>query len=77
LLQFLAPFFLRATGNNMLNFGYWTDYTKNPIEAQNELCKLVGKFADLHLASEMLLALSPIAFLKHPRPATSNCRAVP
>jgi len=36
----LAPFFLRATGNNMLNFGYWTDYTKNPIEAQNELCKL-------------------------------------
>ena len=41
--NFLTPFFLRATGNNMLNFGYWTDYTKNPIEAQNELCKLVGK----------------------------------
>ena len=37
----------------MLNFGYWTDYTKNPIEAQNELCKLVGKFADLHLAKNL------------------------
>ena len=51
--NFLAPFFLRATGNNMLNFGYWTDYTKNPIEAQNELCILVGKFADLHLAKNL------------------------
>ena len=37
----------------MLNFGYWTDYTKNPIEAQNELCKLVGKFAHLHLAKNL------------------------
>jgi len=37
----------------VLNFGYWTDYTKNPIEAQNELCKLVGKFAHLHLAKNL------------------------
>ena len=51
--NFLTLFFLRATGNNMLNFGYWTDYTKNPIEAQNELCILVGKFADLHLAKNL------------------------
>lgn len=51
--NFLAPFFLRATGNNMLNFGYWTDYTQNPVEAQNELCRLVGKFADLDLAKNL------------------------
>ena len=51
--NFLAPFFLRATGNNMLNFGYWTDYTKNPMQAQNELCRLVGKFADLDFAKNL------------------------
>jgi ubiquinone/menaquinone biosynthesis C-methylase UbiE len=51
--NFLAPFFLRAIGNNMLNFGYWTDYTQNPVEAQNELCRLVGKFADLDLAENL------------------------
>jgi ubiquinone/menaquinone biosynthesis C-methylase UbiE len=49
----LTPFFLRATGNNMLNFGYWTDYTQNPVEAQNELCRLVGKFADLDMAENL------------------------
>jgi ubiquinone/menaquinone biosynthesis C-methylase UbiE len=51
--NFLAPFFLRASGNNMLNFGYWTDYTQNPMEAQNELCRIVGKFADLDLAKNL------------------------
>jgi cyclopropane fatty-acyl-phospholipid synthase-like methyltransferase len=32
---------------NMLNFGYWTRTTTNPIEAQMKLCELVGIFADL------------------------------
>lgn len=52
--NFLAPYFLRATGNNMLNFGFWTDNTQNLTEAQNELCRLVGKFAELDLAKNLL-----------------------
>ncbi|MDQ6668957.1 MAG: class I SAM-dependent methyltransferase, partial [Thermoproteota archaeon] len=52
--NFLAPYFLRATGNNMLNFGYWTDNTQNPMEAQNELCRLVGKVAELDFAKNLV-----------------------
>ena len=52
--NFLAPYFLRATGNNMLNFGYWTDNTQNLTEAQNELCRLVGKVAELDLAKNLV-----------------------
>jgi cyclopropane fatty-acyl-phospholipid synthase-like methyltransferase len=52
--NFLAPYFLRATGNNMLNFGFWTANTQNPMEAQNELCRLVGKFAELDLAKNLV-----------------------
>ena len=52
--NFLAPYFLRATGNNMLNFGFWTGNTQNPTEAQNELCRLVGKFAELDLAKNLV-----------------------
>ncbi|MGB7956725.1 MAG: hypothetical protein WCF23_22360, partial [Candidatus Nitrosopolaris sp.] len=51
--NFLAPYFLRATGNNMLNFGYWTDNTQNLMEAQNELCRLVGKVAELDVAKNL------------------------
>jgi len=36
-----------ATGSSMLNFGYWDTNTHNPLQAQHELCKLVGKMADL------------------------------
>jgi len=38
----------------MLNFGFWTDNTQNPTEAQNELCRLVGKFAELDLAKNLV-----------------------
>ena len=38
----------------MLNFGYWTDNTKHPVQAQEELCTLVGKFAELHSAKIVL-----------------------
>jgi cyclopropane fatty-acyl-phospholipid synthase-like methyltransferase len=38
----------------MLNFGFWTDNTQNPTEAQNELCRLVGKFAELELAKNLV-----------------------
>jgi len=38
----------------MLNFGYWNEKTANPIQAQTELCMLVGKFAQLHSAKNVL-----------------------
>ena len=50
----MTPYILLATGGTMLNFGYSNEKTTNPIQAQNELCKLVGKFAQLHSAKNVL-----------------------
>lgn len=38
----------------MLNFGYWNEKTANPIQAQTDLCMLVGRFAQLHSARNVL-----------------------
>jgi len=38
----------------MLNFGYWTLTTTNPIEAQVKLCELVGIFADLKSTKKVI-----------------------
>ncbi len=43
-----------ATGGDMLNFGYWTENTKEPIDAQNELCKIFGEFSDLKSATNII-----------------------
>jgi cyclopropane fatty-acyl-phospholipid synthase-like methyltransferase len=40
--------------NNMLNFGYWTQSTTSHIEAQIELCRVVGEFANLHSAKKVM-----------------------
>lgn len=32
-----------ATGGDMLNFGYWDDNTKTPIDAQKKMCTIFGK----------------------------------
>jgi cyclopropane fatty-acyl-phospholipid synthase-like methyltransferase len=40
--------------NNMLNFGYWTRGVTSHVEAQTELCKLVGEFADLQSAEKVI-----------------------
>ena len=32
-----------ATGASMLNFGYWLGDANNPVDAQTNLCTLVGK----------------------------------
>lgn len=34
-----------ATGGSMLNFGFWDETTKTPLEAQNNMCKIFGKIA--------------------------------
>jgi cyclopropane fatty-acyl-phospholipid synthase-like methyltransferase len=43
-----------ATGNNMLNFGYWKNHAMGPQEAQNNLCELIGKIASLESAKIVL-----------------------
>jgi len=43
-----------ATGGNMLNFGYWTDGTAEPVTAQRTLCSMVGETAELQSAKVLL-----------------------
>jgi cyclopropane fatty-acyl-phospholipid synthase-like methyltransferase len=53
----LTPFVqlaLADPNNHILNFGYWTQSTTSPIEAQIELCKLVGEFANLQSAKKVI-----------------------
>lgn len=48
----LAPLIIRLTGSNMLNFGYWAGNINNPLEAQQNLCKLIAdisEFSDSNL----------------------------
>ena len=43
-----------ATGGDMLNFGYWTENTKGPLQAQEDLCKIFGEFSDLKTAKKVV-----------------------
>lgn len=36
-----------TTGGDILNFGYWDDTTSTPLEAQNNMCTIFGKMAQL------------------------------
>jgi cyclopropane fatty-acyl-phospholipid synthase-like methyltransferase len=52
--NFATPYYMRATGGTMLNFGYWNGKTATLGQSQNELCMLVGKFAQLNSAKNVL-----------------------
>ena len=52
--NFMTPYIGRATGSNMLNFGYWSERTKTPLQAQNELCTRIGEFANLASAKKVI-----------------------
>lgn len=43
----LSPIMQATTGASMLNFGYWQGDVNSPVDAQTNLCTLVGKLADL------------------------------
>jgi cyclopropane fatty-acyl-phospholipid synthase-like methyltransferase len=49
----LSPVMQLATGGDMLNFGYW-EGTSDPIAAQNNLCSLVGRIAELGSARRLV-----------------------
>jgi putative phosphoribosyl transferase len=50
----MTPYILKVTAGTMLNFGYWNAKTATIGQAQNELCMLVGKFAQLQSAKKVL-----------------------
>ena len=50
----LSPVMQLATGGSMLNFGFWNQNTKDPSEAQRELCTLVGNLAELDSAKTVI-----------------------
>lgn len=50
----LSPLMQLATGDKMLNFGYWNETTKTPLEAQQKLCSMVGELAELNSANTVV-----------------------
>lgn len=54
LYNYLSGLMQISTGGNFLNFGYWDESTKNPIDAQSNLCNTVGKMAQLDDAKKIL-----------------------
>lgn len=50
----LSPVMQAATGGSMLNFGYWTDNTQDPIKAQENLCDYFGKLSELENAKTLI-----------------------
>ena len=50
----LSPLMHITTGSYMLNFGYWSDGIRDPVEAQQNLCKLTGKIAELESAKNLI-----------------------
>jgi ubiquinone/menaquinone biosynthesis C-methylase UbiE len=43
-----------ANGGYTLNRGYWNEKTKNPLQAQLQLCELIGEFARFSTAKTLL-----------------------
>jgi len=54
LYNYLSGLMQIATGGNFLNFGCWDESTKNPVDAQSNLCNTVGKMAQLNDAKKIL-----------------------
>lgn len=54
LYNYLSGLMQVSTGGNFLNFGYWNDSTKNPVDAQTNLCNMVKDMAELKEARHVL-----------------------
>ena len=50
----LSPIMQLSTGGDMLNFGCWDNSTNTPVEAQDNLCDITGKMANLSGAKSLL-----------------------
>ena len=49
----LSPIMEVSTGGDMLNFGFWDDSIFHPVDAQKQLCMLMGDVAELDSAHTM------------------------
>jgi len=47
----LSPIMEISTGGDMLNFGFWDDSTTHPIDAQKQLCMMMGNMAEISSAN--------------------------
>jgi len=54
LYNYLSGLMQVSTGGNFLNFGYWDDSTKNPVDAQTNLCNIIKDMAELDKAKHVL-----------------------
>lgn len=54
LYNFLSDLMHITTNGYFLNFGYWSDGIKTPIQAQCNLCSLIEESGDLHSAKTIL-----------------------
>ena len=50
----MSPVMQRATGGNMLNFGYWSSKHVDPISAQDNLCDVFGNLSELSTAKNAI-----------------------
>jgi len=50
----LSPVMQIATGGSMLNFGYWSNKTTDPLSAQKNMCDYFGLLADLKNAKSVV-----------------------
>lgn len=75
LYNYLSGLMQASTGGNFLNFGYWDNTTKNPIDAQTNLCDIVANMIHLEEATHVLDVGSgfsePAFFWKKKYPAVS------
>ena len=46
----LSPIMEISTGGDMLNFGFWDDSTSDPVDAQKQLCVMMGEMSELSSA---------------------------
>jgi cyclopropane fatty-acyl-phospholipid synthase-like methyltransferase len=46
----LSPIMEVSTEGDMLNFGYWDDFTPHPVDAQKRLCQMIGDLAEISSA---------------------------
>jgi cyclopropane fatty-acyl-phospholipid synthase-like methyltransferase len=54
LYNYLSALMQISTGGNFLNFGYWDDTTKNPLDAQSNLCNIVSKMTEFSNTKQVL-----------------------
>jgi SAM-dependent methyltransferase len=52
--NFLTPLVKLANGGDTLNRGYWNEETRNPVQAQEALCKVISQFGSFNSAQTIL-----------------------